>query len=162
MQPLLKSYKLLAELCKPVYSGRLTFAYMKVKAIFFLFVFMLNTLIGFGCSITMESEGHEHGHKHHAHHLETGIDLSKHLNLKITEKEDSCCKNLVNDFLGQGKLLPDYVKVNLKVPALIPVGFSFAFIPEIEIIIADQQEVDQHLYRPPHPDIRISIQSFQI
>ncbi|WP_025145899.1 hypothetical protein [Pedobacter jeongneungensis] len=137
---------------------------MKIKAIFFLFIFMLNTLVGFGCSLSMENEGHEHSHKHqHVHQHETVKQLpSRYANSKITEKEDSCCKTLVNDFLVQGKLLPDYAKLSLKAAALVSIGFNYTFIPEEKIITANQQEIDQHCYRPPHPDIRISIQSFQI
>lgn len=125
---------------------------------------MLNTLVGFGCSITMENEGHEHSHKNqHTHQPETVKQLlSQHASFKINGEEDSCCKTLVNDFLVQGKLLPDYAKLNLKAPVFVPFGFSFTFVPETKNVIANRQEINQHCYRPPHPDIRISIQSFQI
>lgn len=125
---------------------------------------MLNTLVGFGCSISMENGGHEHGHKHHHHahqHATVKLFSSQYVNSLITEKEDSCCKTLVNNFLVQGKLLPGYAKLDLKAPALIPLGFSFAFIPEAKIV-TDHQKIDQQPSHPPHPDIRISIQSFQI
>ncbi|WP_344853997.1 hypothetical protein [Pedobacter jeongneungensis] len=138
---------------------------MKIKAVFFLFTFMLNALVGFGCSISMENEGHENSHKHdhHTHQHETvQLVSSQHIELKITGKEDSCCKTLVTNFLVQGKLLPHYTKLNLKAPALVPTGFSFAFVPQTKIIIAAQQEINHRAYHPPHPDIRISIQSFQI
>ncbi|WP_293306858.1 hypothetical protein, partial [Pedobacter sp. UBA5917] len=115
---------------------------MKIKAVFFLFIFMLNTLVGFGCSISMENGGHEHGHKHHHHehqHAAFKVLFPQSVKTQLTGQEDSCCKTLVNDFLVQGKILPDYAKQNLKAPALVPLGFSFSFIPETEIIIADQQ-----------------------
>ncbi|RBQ05520.1 hypothetical protein [Pedobacter miscanthi] len=137
---------------------------MKIKAVFFLFIFMLNTLVGFGCSITMKNEGNEHSLRHHHTHQPETVKqlLSQHASFKINGEEDSCCKTLVNDFLVQGKLLPDYAKLNLKAPALDPFGFRLTLIPEINIVIADQQGIDLYRYRPPHPDIRISIQSFQI
>ncbi len=141
---------------------------MKLKAVFFLVVFMLNTLVGFGCSILMGNEGHEHSHQEHQHlasshhhHTDHSPD-GAYSNLKITSTANSCCKTLVNDFLIQGKLIPDYAKLNLKAPALVPFGFNYTFIQEEKIINADQQNTDQHQYHPPHPDIRISIQSFQI
>jgi hypothetical protein len=142
---------------------------MKAKALFLLFIFMSNTLVGFGCSLFMESDGHQHRHglehQHVApmHHHKTNFGAAiKNSTSKITDKEDSCCKSLVNNFLVQGKLLPDHAKTNLKVSALAPVPLTYRSIPEEKIFFVSQHRIRQHRYRPPTPDIRISIQSFQI
>jgi hypothetical protein len=142
---------------------------MKAKALFLLFIFMFNTLVGFGCSLFMESDGHQHRHElehqhvapMHQHKTNFGAAI-KNSTAKIIDKEDSCCKNLVNNFLIQGKLLPDHAKTNLKVSALALVPLIYRSILQEKIFFVGQHHIGQHRYRPPNPDIRISIQSFQI
>lgn len=132
---------------------------MKSKAVFLLVLFLLHTLVGFGCALGMEPSGHkDHDHNHaHVHEHKTppvsGLNFSK---------QDPCCKNLVNDLVTQSKLVPESGKVQVVLPVLWLPDYSYSLGLRVastelkENIFADQKE------RPPNRDIRIVIQSFQI
>lgn len=135
---------------------------MKSKAIFLLVIFLLNTLVGFGCALGMEAsththKGHDHGHHHATTHEHNTTPVS---GLKFSQ-EDPCCKTLVNDLVTQSKLVPESGKVILLPLMWLPV-YSYALsVPPVDIeqlqnVPATQSE------RPPNPDIRILIQSFQL
>ncbi len=133
---------------------------MKAKALFLLFIFMFNTVVGFGCSLFMESGGHKHlAGLHHK------IDVNapdKNSPSKVIEKEDSCCKTISNNLIVQGKLAPDDLKINLKSPFLIPVLSNYGFIFKEKILAVNPYPIGQHSFHLPHPDIRVSIRSFQL
>jgi hypothetical protein len=134
---------------------------MKSKAVFLLVLFLLHTLVGFGCALGMEASGHkDHDHDHaHAHVHEHKTAPVSGLNFS---KQDPCCKNLVNDLVAQSKLVPESGKVQVVLPVLWLPDYSYSLGVRVastelkENIFADQKE------RPPNRDIRIVIQSFQI
>jgi len=146
---------------------------MKSKAIFLLVIFLLNTVVGFGCAFAMEenhdNENHSHTkaaiheHKDHQHnHAEDhehqpspipGLDFSK---------EDPCCKKLVNELTIQSKLIPESAKVLVVLPVVWLANYTYALLVPVSTIEPDQSVYVDHRYRPPNEDIRISIQSFQI
>lgn len=131
---------------------------MKTKAIFLLVIFLLNTVVGFGCALGMEDDFHDHEH-HHAkgHEHQTTPISGQHLS-----KEDLCCKSLVNDLVTQSKQIPESVKVQVLVPIICLPDFIHALLaPLTSIKLAKSVYVD-HRERPPNQDIRTVIQSFQI
>lgn len=134
---------------------------MKAKSLLLLVIFTFNTLFGFGCSIFMESSAQQHSNAvHHVHnnfkaYVENSI-------FKATTKKDSCCKTLASTLLVQAKLLTDHSKTKLKPTALIPSFSNKCSIPGEKIISVTQRQIEQCRYILPKPDIRISIQSFQL
>jgi len=134
---------------------------MKAKALFLLFIFMFNTVVGFGCSLFMESDGHQH-RLHLAHHHKTKPEAAVENSIsKTMDKGDSCCKTISNNLIAQGKLAPNDLKINLKSPALIPVLSNYGLIFKEKNIAVNPYPIGQHRFHLPHPDIRVSIQSFQ-
>jgi len=129
---------------------------MRSKAIFLLVVFLLHTVVGFGCALGMQENHHDHqhadGHEHKTMSV-SGLSFSK---------EDLCCKTLVNDLLTQSKLVPESGKVLVVLPLMWLPDYSYAlFIPVTGIELNESVYVDRR-ERPPNQDIRITIKSFQI
>ena len=121
---------------------------MKRKAIFLLLIFLLNTVMGFGCALGIEGDHHEHKTISKA-----GLNFSE---------EDPCCKTVVNDLVTQSKLVPERSKIQVALPVIQLLSYS-----NILLITVTGVELDQSVYadqreRPPNRDIRIIIQSFQI
>lgn len=134
---------------------------MRSKAIFLLVIFMLNTIVGFSCSLFVEEDHHDdksHNH-HHAGFNEEKIKLISGLSIS---KEDPCCKTLVNDLLTQGKLIPKTVKVIINLPVIWLQDYSYTLLFQVESIKLNHSVYAGRRYRPPNWDIRIAIQSFQI
>jgi ABC-type nickel/cobalt efflux system permease component RcnA len=146
---------------------------MKSKAIFLLVIFLLNTVVGFGCALGMEEnhndenhshakaavhehKDHQHNHaKSHEHQIASmpGLDFSK---------EDPCCKKVVNELTIQSKLMPETAKVLVVLPVVWLTNYAYTLLFPVSSIEPDQSGYLDHRYRPPNEDIRISIQSFQI
>lgn len=130
---------------------------MKSKAICLLVIFLLNTVVGLGCALTMEghhAENHSHadGHEH----------KDKLVTRLISSTEDHCCKTLVNDLVAQSKLIPDSAKTQAALSVIWLPDFAYKlFVPLISTQLEQRFYVD-HRSRPPNEDIRIVIQSFQI
>lgn len=132
---------------------------MKSKAVFLLVIFLLHSLIGFGCVLAMGEDDHDHGDGHSHQHKHTGLVPLKEANLTAT---DLCCKTLVNDLVIQSKLIPESTKVQLALPVLWLSDYVYALtVPSTEVIPNHYRYADQR-ERPPDKDIRIAIQSFQI
>jgi hypothetical protein len=152
---------------------------IQLKSAFLLTVFSLNTIIGFACAVGLDmgfnshhhrqeaveaavhvhSEGKEHHHNNKAsqHHNESVKD-NHHANDK-----DNCCNGGVIKFQQVDK------NVAASFGLINPVVFSsfLASFYDINILsstnrISTINELVRRHYRPPIPDIRIAIQSFQI
>ncbi|MEQ7802133.1 hypothetical protein ABDJ41_20220 [Pedobacter sp. ASV1-7] len=140
---------------------------MKSKAIFLLVIFLLNTVVGFGCALAMEVGDHDepahHGHKDHDHHHAGGHE---HKTTPISgqnfTKEDPCCKTLVNDLATQSKLVPEISKVQFFLPVLWLTDHSYSLLIPVTDVKLGRGAYADHRERPPNKDIRIVIQSFQI
>ncbi|RAJ28116.1 hypothetical protein [Pedobacter cryoconitis] len=146
---------------------------MKSKAIFLLVIFLLNTIVGFGCALGMDGnhndEGHSHAqstahvHKDHDHHLAIGHE---HKSAPVPgvnfSKQDLCCKTLVNDLVTQSKLVPGSSKVLVVLPVLWLPDYSYGLLIPETVLELDQSFCVDQRERPPNKDIRIVIQSFQI
>jgi len=135
---------------------------MRSKAIFLLVIFLLNTVIGFGCALGMEGNTHNDSHDHtksvtHVHKDHDHSDGHDHLS-----KEDPCCKTLVNDLVTQNKLIPEMGKVQVVLPVMWLLDYSYASLISVTDLEINQSVFADHRERPPNQDIRIAIQSFQI
>lgn len=144
---------------------------MKSKAIFLLVIFLLNTVVGFGCALGME-ENHDndthshtkaavHEHKDHQHNHAEDHEITSIPGLNPS-KEDTCCKKLVNELTIQNKLIPESAKVLVSLPVVGLANYAYTLLVPVISIAPDQSGYVDHRCRPPNEDIRISIQSFQI
>jgi len=123
---------------------------MKIKALFLLFIFQLNTAIGLNCALRVCSDDCRDKIVEHHQYPVTSI-----------EKDEPCCQGAVNSFASLAKLIPQSPKVFIPIAAYIrPYGeYILKYLPNVKSVhplSADERQ------RPPTPDVRISIQSFQI
>ncbi|SFF06329.1 hypothetical protein SAMN03003324_02309 [Pedobacter antarcticus] len=133
---------------------------MKSRAIFLLVIFLLNTVIGIGCALSMENNSHNEKHRPKSnithHHLS---NVKSYTNLP---PDDFCCKSLVNDLVVQSKLIPEIGKVQISLPVIwLPAYFYQLPVPATDIELHCNFYTD-YSDRPPKRDIRTVIQSFQI
>lgn len=147
-----------------------------LKAVFLLVVFLLNTVVGFACAVSMQNsppheekhaaKSHRHTDHDHANHdhskpVEAHHDLTDHHTTK--KNQDDCCKNEVTKLLKEDKVSPSKIAFSIQ-----PVAF-FTLLPtycQLDVLASSVYQPNTKYfvrsYHPPIPDIRIGIQSFQI
>lgn len=155
---------------------------IQVKAIVLLFVFSLNTAVGFACSMGLEMgfNSHHHdeenniipGHSHsgndkhaetaghsHSHGIKTN---SHHDNKEPGNGKDNCCNNDVIKFNQLDKACAQSINgINVfSFDALITTFYNIDVLTSFKAATSTRYFVRN--YHPPIPDIRIAIQSFQI
>ena len=146
---------------------------IQLKAAFLLVIFGLNTLVGFACAIGVDMGFNSHHHdeeateisihdhadgKKHHHHDEA----EEHHDKKDGSKKDDCCNNKVVKISQADKAI-------VQSSTIIKQIFFTAFTSSLwNINISYPSQVTGSAryftrnYHPPIPDIRITIQSFQI
>jgi hypothetical protein len=130
---------------------------MKSKALLLLFIFLLNTVVGFSCALHMSHHEHHHGNAVVVHQDQ------KHLpNETTVSKNDPCCQGAVNNFISLAKLVPQSGKIIIQSP-IVYIG-SYCQFPSITLpgVKSVHQTFIDERQRPPTTDIRIKIQSFLI
>jgi ABC-type nickel/cobalt efflux system permease component RcnA len=146
---------------------------MKTKAAFLLVVFLLNTVVGFGCALGMQENHDDENHSHprsavheHKDHQHNQVEDHEHQITPIPgldfSKEDPCCKKIVNELTIQSKLIPESAKILIVLPVVWLDNYAYALLVPVNSIEPSQKGYVYHRYRPPNEDIRIIIQSFQI
>ena len=126
-------------------------ATMKSKALFLLFIFLLNTAVGLNCALRACSDGCKDEIAEHHHHPVTSM-----------EKNEPCCQGAVNSFASLAKLVPQSVKVFIPIPITYIRSYDQSVLkPVLEVKPGHQLLIDKR-QRPPTQNIRIAIQSFQI
>lgn len=147
---------------------------IQIKAIILLLVFSLNTVVVFACTLGLDMGFSTHYHENadaitdqyeeaappHHHHGDNG---NRHQQSKgESDKKDNCCIDNGIIFEQLDKVVANTAKIHFNYPvfsALTPV-FSLT-----DILSASHQTNHRPLVRwyfPQPPDIRVSIQSFQI
>jgi hypothetical protein len=130
---------------------------MRVKALFLLFTFLLNSAVGLHCALQKDDDC-----------CKEVTELSSDSNYKGASpqtklsQEDACCQQGVNNFASLAKLIPQPVKVLVPVSTAVvqsdyTYSYTFASVVKTTRLIFSYQR-----RRPPTPDIRTVIQSFQI
>lgn len=155
---------------------------IKVKALILLMVFSLNTVVGFACAIGLDTEfnskhhdkekKHQHTnniteHRHddgtiHHHHDNTSSNNHHENPDTQSEDKDDCCSDGVIKFNQADKNITNTIKANFSNPIVTTI-FYVLFInhfPSFSKTI-NGKALDRWPSLPP-PDIRVSIQSFQI
>lgn len=147
-----------------------------LKAVFLLVVFLLNTVVGFACAVSMPNgtpqeerhatkshhhTDHDHANHNHAKPAEAHHDLTDHHATK--ENKDDCCKDEVTKLLKEDKVSPSKTTVSIQ-PATF-IALLLSYYPIDALVASVYQPNTKYFvksYHPPIRDIRISIQSFQI
>jgi hypothetical protein len=134
---------------------------MKIKALFLLFIFLLNTAVGLNCALRTCSDDCKN--EIAEHHLSSALYSQQyHPSLTTVAEKDACCQDAVNNFATLAKLVPQSVKVFMPIEVPYIQGaypYTFKLVPAPK---ADYQLLIDERQRPPTPDIRIVIQSFQV
>jgi hypothetical protein len=134
---------------------------IQFKAAFLTIVFLLNTVVGFACAIGMNmSFNKDHHQEHHAKH-EHDEKAADHHSAKSSK--DNCCKDQVSKITKADKLNQQKFNYSLLSP-------SFFLLPstiyQLGKVVRFPANVPNTYFvrhcRPPIPDVRIAIQSFQI
>ncbi|MDB4902919.1 MAG: hypothetical protein JWQ63_2200 [Mucilaginibacter sp.] len=139
---------------------------MKIKALLLLFIFLLNTVVGFSCALRMSHHEHDEAAEHHEHHHAASVIVNhdqQHLPDETTiSKNDPCCQGAVSNFVSLAKLVPQSGKVIIQTPiAYIGSYYPFSLITPPGVKSVHPAFIDER-WRTPTPDIRIKIQSFLI
>ncbi|WP_426667889.1 hypothetical protein ACPPVU_17780 [Mucilaginibacter sp. McL0603] len=140
---------------------------MRVKALFLLTIFLLNTTFGFCCTLNLVHEDHDEvtAHHHEQHPgFSLGLDHQKGSlsTVLFIHKNDPCCQGAVNNFASLAKLMPQPGKSMSHAP-VVYIAPYFQFLPvNLSGVKSHHQISIEERQRPPTQNIRIVIQSFQI
>jgi len=130
---------------------------MKIKALLLLFTFLLNSAVGLRCALQKDDDCCEEIAEHQAQISQQDRPL-----ITVVAQKDPCCQEAVNNFASLAKLVPQPIKISVPAVAVIvqsPYFYTSILIPVVQTVhrpLIDERQ------RPPTPDIRIIIQSFQV
>ncbi len=139
---------------------------IQFKAAFLLIVFSLNTIIGFACAVGLDMGFNSHYHEECAiesteNHHHDEADEHHHHHHSNNDK-DNCCNNGVMKFQQVDKALTSSKTL------ISPVFFTsfLASFYHVDILSTNNRASGVKYFvrshHPPIPDLRITIQSFQI
>lgn len=138
---------------------------MKGKALLLLFVFLLNTVVGFSCALHMSHEDHEEMVSHHDHHHASLAFIGHHqlMNKATLTAEVPCCQGAVNNFISQAKLIPASGNVLLHTP-FVYISYIYQYAHVLYWSDLHKGALYSHPERRRFPpdDIRITICSLLI
>jgi len=153
----------------------------RLKATFLTIVFLLNTLVGFACSVgwnmgfnkdhhgksygenIAQAHSHPPGTKKHSHERNATENAKDDHEHKDKEEKGGCCKDEVAKFVAVDKQLNK--AISIKASDLFSNKYFPTFIPTDVDVARDHTPNNRFFVRchhPPIPDIRIAVQSFQI
>ncbi|MEP6701118.1 MAG: hypothetical protein ABJA85_07375 [Bacteroidota bacterium] len=144
---------------------------IKLKAALLVVVFGLNTAVGFACAIGLDmSFNNTHHHGEEAIEVHVHADGKKHHhetpahrhNDKNKDGKGGCCNNSIIIFSQADKSVPqsNIVFSTVFFPAFFAIYYGIDISYPSQVSCSSKYFVRS--YHPPIPDIRISIQSFQI
>lgn len=151
---------------------------IQFKAAFLTFVFLLNTIVGFACAVGMNmgfnakhhedqkvvsSEKHTHKNGKNHDHAKHSHDQNPGDHHASKSQKDNCCKEQVTKLTKADKLTQPGFNYSL-------LSSAFFLLPSTVYRIGETVTFPVNVpntyfvrhYRPPIPDVRIAIQSFQI
>lgn len=141
----------------------------RLKAIFLLLVFGLNTVVGFACALGADMGFNTtHHHEEEATEVHVHADGSKHHHKKKAGKhtheqnKNDCCSDKVAKISQADKAVPQSSQPADPVffAAYITVYYNLVIFYTPQVNVFNKHFVRGH--HPPISDIRIAIQSFQI
>lgn len=146
------------------------------KATFLLIVFLLNTVVGFACSVGMnmgpvKSHHHDQEVENHDHQSDHGdgqkedhsSSVNDHHSSETEKTTDDCCTDQVQKIERADKLSPPVSEFSIDQPFYTLIFPNYilleASVSSLYLLRPKYHVRDDH---PPIPDIRIAVQSFQI
>jgi hypothetical protein len=156
----------------------------KIKAVFLLLVFALNTVVSFACSFglvdllknhhiaspqPLQEKAHSHDHTSHYHaskaaHQQHGDESTRLVQQPEDQQEKNCCADNAVELSKTDKALPGtYQNPTPLQVAMIAFIHSF-LLPDFMVpdLIDPKPPFDRSWDPEHHTNIRIAIQSFQI
>ena len=142
---------------------------IQLKASFLILVFGLNTVVGFACAIGA-NRGLNKTHHHEEKVVETHVQADgkmhqhgkrEHKHSHTPAKED-CCNDQVLKIFQADKGAPPMAKLSSPVFFTSFVASYFAMGIDYSSQVSPSNKYFVRSHHPPIPDIRITIQSFQI
>lgn len=151
---------------------------IQFKAAFLIIVFLLNTVVGFACAVGMDmglnkghhqeqenvpSSKHAHNDSDHHHHDKHEHDEKATDHHAAKSSKDNCCKDQVTKITKTDKLNQAGFNYSLLAGSffLLPANSYQIGNPGRFLANVPNTYFVRHC-RPPIPDVRIAIQSFQI
>jgi hypothetical protein len=152
---------------------------IKLKATFMLFIFALNMLVGFACSIgstggnnaqlhqaeaekkSNPAHSHEHGNVGKGHHH----DKAKPHDHKTDHKDANDKKGCCNDEVQKIQQADKNININAKIIAVAVIGdITKSHYRPYPVILSttNPAKLRERFFYPPPPNILLSIQRFQI
>ena len=149
---------------------------IQLKSAFLLTVFSLNTIIGFACAVGLDMGFNSHHHQQKVSEVQVHQDGKHHHNNKAKEHhdesvkdnqhandKDNCCNGGVIKFQQVDKnVAASFGLINPVVFSSFLASFYDNNILSSNNRISTINDFVRRHHRPPIPDIRIAIQSFQI
>lgn len=161
---------------------------IKLKALFLLVSFSLNSVVGFACSLGLDmgfnshhhhhdgeaSHPHKHGpiqgHDNHHHkkdgpkHQHGAGEKQHHGNTVVFNaiSDDNCCKDFVVGFQNVDKQVVGKIYPAKQKIEYTPFIFSVLILTSHQVDPNPVRTAPKILDHSPPPDIRVFIQSFQI
>ena len=142
---------------------------IQLKAAFLIFVFCLNTAVGFACSVginmVVKSSHHQDEkdaliHKHDNSHTHDNANANHHQPAKT---KDNCCKEEVEKFGMANKRAPQSIDSSTGPIFVKSVTSAIYHISVSELNnLVFQTKFFLRSHHPPIPEIRLAIQSFLI
>lgn len=155
----------------------------KIRALFLLSIFSLNTVVGFACSLGFDlgfNSKHHHGEetaeavvhihadgKKHIHQEKGSHDHSKSHQQNETgnhhkpdKEKDNCCSDKVAQLVQIDKSVPQ--SLTIAHPIFLNTFFDIFYNAVLPLDIIKDIKQFVRSYHPPISKIRIAIQSFQI
>lgn len=145
---------------------------VRIKAVFLLAVFALNTVVGLACPTMADRRFHSSGHNKKAKKsVYLHKEVKKNIHTANTHKQlchnkatfsnkDDCCKDKVARLPRTDKNIR-YSKITITPPVFV-ITNRFAQIPVFTIVVPDMQEYIACHFHPPPRDAGIAIQCFRI
>jgi len=141
---------------------------IRLKAALLMFVFSLNTIIGFACAVGVKMGFNDRHHDMEVQEVHVHKDGKVHLHKKSSHghhkkhSKDDCCNDTVVKLSKDDKSVPPSNAV--AAPLNATPYFIYFFSHNISYPSQVNRAIKYYVrnYHPPIPDIRIAIRSFQI
>ena len=151
---------------------------IQIKATFLLFIFSLNMVVGFACSIGIDTDvkaphhkelenkiSHSHVHQHKSNsgtdHHGTHKSHEHKTSHKEKEEKKGCCNDEVQKVQQLDKNINSTAKNTNVVMAAVLASALFQ-IYSVKIQKANPTKFRERFFYPPPPNILVEIQRFQI
>lgn len=146
---------------------------IQFKVVFLTIVFLLNTVVGFACAMGADMGFNGDHHKEektildiqhtHEHNQPDKHDKAESDHHSSKELKDNCCKDEVAKLIKADKMAQRSFDYSLLTLSFFDLPVTAYRISELDTFPVNTPNAyfDRHC-RPPIPDVRIAIQSFQI